>query len=428
VHFADPATVGLLSYVVPRLENRRVLLLGTYRPEDVEIARHPLRQALRALPRRVLSELEPSPFGVREVRRYLEEALGTTVPADLVRFVHARTEGNPLFVVNMLDHLLSSGAVQRGPGGAVMARSVSSIEENVPQGLMAVLQDRIDRLDDGDRRLLQAGSVQGDVFEAAVIAPMVAEDELLVEERLDRIQRVHRLVLPLGEAEFGGGEVSARFRFVHALPRRVLQVGHPQAPRALAPSGGSAAPAAAAPISTPRPARCRSTSSAAASTRVRSNTRSWPPTTRPRLSPREAGPQLERALELSRKLERPYAHSWRKRLLIRLWAATTPRWPDRGRRRALRARGGGGDRARCWTPARPRRARCWAWCSWSAAPTSAPWSSSCACWRRIRGGAAWNGLAYLFRTPACGRRRWRRRTARACWTAPTGTPSRASRC
>jgi tetratricopeptide (TPR) repeat protein len=319
LHFADPATVGLLSYVVPRLENRRVLLLGTYRPEDVEIARHPLRQALRALPRRVHSELEPSPFGAREVRRYLEEALGATVPADLVRFVHARTEGNPLFVVNMLDHLLQSGAVQRGPGGAIMARSVSSIEESVPQGLMAVLQDRIDRLDDGDRRLLQAGSVQGDAFEAAVVAPLVAEDELLVEERLDRIQRVHRLVLPLGEAEFGGGEVSARFRFVHALYRDAFYASvtpkrralwHRQVAAQLLQLHGSRLDAAAAALSI-HFERGRQYAGAVEYALLAADNAAA-------LSPREAGPQLERALELSRKLEEPYARSWRKRLLVRL--------------------------------------------------------------------------------------------------------------
>ena len=129
-----------------------------------EIARRRIsRQALADMARISLSTLEKAlagtrPFTLASTIR-LEEALGTSVPADLVRFVHARTEGNPLFVVNVLDHLLQSGAVQRGPGGAVMARSVSSIQESVPQGLMAVLQDRIDRLDDGDRRLLQAGSV-----------------------------------------------------------------------------------------------------------------------------------------------------------------------------------------------------------------------------------------------------------------------------
>ena len=67
---------------------------------------------------------------------------------------------------------------------------------------MGVLQDRIDRLDEGDRRLLQAGSVEGDAFAARVVAVLAAEDELTVEERLDRLQRVHRLIVPLGEIEF----------------------------------------------------------------------------------------------------------------------------------------------------------------------------------------------------------------------------------
>jgi len=319
LHWADPATVGLISYVVPRLANRRVLMVGTYRPEDVEIARHPLRLALRALPRRALTELEPTPFGVREVRRYLEEALGTGVPADLVRFVHERTEGNPLFVVNMLDHLLQSGAVQRGPGGAVLARSLDSIAESVPQGLMAVLQDRIDRLDDGDRRLLQAGSVQGDVFEAAVIAPLVAEDELLVEERLDRIQRVHRLVLPLGEAEFAEGEVSARFRFVHALYQNAFYASvttkrralwHRQVAAQLIHLHGRHLDPVALALSV-HFERGREFARAVEYAALAAETAAG-------LSPREAAPQLERALELTGRLPEAEQRAWRARLLIRL--------------------------------------------------------------------------------------------------------------
>jgi tetratricopeptide (TPR) repeat protein len=319
LHWADPASVSLITHLVPRLFDRRVLMVGTYRPEDVEIARHPLRQALRALPRRALFELEPAPFGPEEVRRYLEEVLAAAVPGELVRFVHERTEGNPLFVVNMLDHLLQSGAVERGPAGVVLSRSLDSIEESVPEGLMAVLQDRIDRLDDGDRRLLQAGSVQGDVFEAAVVAPLVAEDELLVEDRLDRIQRVHRLVLPLGETEFGGGEVSARFRFVHALYRDAFYASvtpkrralwHRQVAAQLLQLQGPALEPLAGALSL-HFERGRQYAGAVEYAVMAAEHASA-------LSPREAGPQLQRALELARKLEEPYERSWRKRLLVRL--------------------------------------------------------------------------------------------------------------
>ncbi|HET8647023.1 MAG TPA: AAA family ATPase, partial [Vicinamibacteria bacterium] len=319
LHWADAATVALISYLVPRLERRRVLVLATYRPEDVEIARHPLRQALRALPRRALTELEPAPFGPREVRRYLEEALGTEVAPDLVRFVHQRTEGNPLFVANVLDHLLQTGALQRGTVGAVLARSLDSIEESVPQGLMAVLQDRIDRLDDGDRRLLQAGSVQGDVFEAAVVAPLVAEDELVVEERLDRIHRVHRLVVPLGESEFPGGEVSARFRFVHALyhtafygsvttKRRALW--HRQVAAQLLQLHGGAPEAAARALSV-HYERGREYARAVEYAALAAESAAA-------LSPREAAPQLQRALELVARLPPDEQGAWRTRLLLRL--------------------------------------------------------------------------------------------------------------
>jgi tetratricopeptide (TPR) repeat protein len=223
MHWADAFSVDLLSYLAPRLADRRVLLVATYRPEDVEIARHPLRQALRNRERLPSwTEVQPALFTEAEVRAYLASELGTTPPDALVAFVRRKTEGNPLFVASVLEHLLHTGAVVRDARGLTLARSLESIEENVPEGLMGVLQDRIDRLDEGDRRLLQAGSVEGDSFSARVVAVLAEEDELEVEERLDRLQRVHRLILPLGEAEFPVGEASSRFRFVHALYQNAL--------------------------------------------------------------------------------------------------------------------------------------------------------------------------------------------------------------
>jgi tetratricopeptide (TPR) repeat protein len=218
MHWADAFSVDLLSFLAPRVADRRVLVVATYRPEDVEIARHPLRQALRNR-ERVASwtEVQPALFGEAEVRAYLASQLGTEPPEELVAFVRRKTEGNPLFVASVLEHLLQTGAVVRDARGLTLARSLESIEESVPEGLMGVLQDRIDRLDEGDRRLLQAGSVEGDSFCARVVAVLAEEDELEVEERLDRLQRVHRLILPLGETEFPVGEASSRFRFVHAL-------------------------------------------------------------------------------------------------------------------------------------------------------------------------------------------------------------------
>ena len=253
------------------------------------------------------------------MRAYLSSELGVAPPDDLVEFVHRRTEGNPLFVANVVNHLLQTGALVRHPDQLALSQSLESIEENVPEGLMGVLQDRIDRLEEGDRRLLQAGSVEGDAFAARVVAVLTAEDELAVEERLDRIQRVHRLIVPLPEVEYPDGQTSSRFRFVHTLYQNALYASltgkrralwHRQAAETLQRLHEGHLDAAAVPLAVHfEKARLFAEALAFRLRAAQFSTRG---------SPRQARPHLQRALELAARL--PDADRDRRRadLLVRI--------------------------------------------------------------------------------------------------------------
>lgn len=320
VHWADAFSVDLLHYLASRLAQRRVLLVATYRPEDVEIARHPMRQALRHLQRvAAWTEVTPTLFGVADVRAYLSAELGLAPPDDIVEFVHRKTEGNPLFVANVVTHLLQTGALVRHEDQLELGRSLESIEENVPEGLMGVLQDRIDRLEEGDRRLLQAGSVEGDAFAARVVAVLTGEDELAVEDRLDRIQRVHRLIVPLDEVEYPDGQASSRFRFVHTLYQNALYASvtskrralwHRQAAQELQRWHGGHLDAVAVPLAVHfEKARLFAEALAFRLRAAQFATRG---------SPRQARPHLQRALELAGRLADAERDATRADLLVRI--------------------------------------------------------------------------------------------------------------
>ena len=74
-----------------------------------------------------------------EVAAYLARELGAPPPDDLVEFVFRRSDGNPLFLVNVLNHLLQSGAIERREGEVVFARALSSVERTLPEGIVAVI-------------------------------------------------------------------------------------------------------------------------------------------------------------------------------------------------------------------------------------------------------------------------------------------------
>jgi tetratricopeptide (TPR) repeat protein len=222
LHWADSASIDLLSYLVPRLETLPVLVVGTYRPEDVERTGHPLRALLRRLRLGSNREIVPSSLGEPEIAELVARELGGTPPAELVTLVARITEGNPLFVVNAARHLLEAGAVVRAGERMVLLSPATELEESLPHGLMGLLEERIGRLEESERVLLQAASVLGDTFEALVVAKLLGEDELAVEERLDAVARRHRLIEPVGELDYPCGLVSTRLRFVHALYQNAL--------------------------------------------------------------------------------------------------------------------------------------------------------------------------------------------------------------
>ena len=180
LQWADPASVDLLAYLAPRLDNLKLMLVATYRPADVEAQRHPLRAVLASFARGNLpwSEIAPAPFAGREVAAFLERELGAPPPPELVDFALRRTEGNPLFLLNVLNHLLQSGAVSRDGDRVVLARSLDSMDRIVPEGMVALIRDKVDRLDEADRRLLTVASVEGLEFTAAVVAQLTERDEM----------------------------------------------------------------------------------------------------------------------------------------------------------------------------------------------------------------------------------------------------------
>ncbi|HEV8268149.1 MAG TPA: protein kinase [Thermoanaerobaculia bacterium] len=322
LHWADRSSVDLLGYLARRIGEMRLLVVATYRPSEVEVARHPLRQALRGLSSTgsASAEIAAAPFSREEVESFLSRELGAPVAADVIEFVHRRTEGNPLFVVNVLKHLNALGALGRSPEGAVVAtKPLLELSDAVPEGLTSLILSRFERLEEDERRLLQVASVQGESFDTAAVSTTLEEDELSVEERLDRLHRVHGLVAPAGERELSGGNAASVYRFVHAFYQDALYDSVP--PRRRAAWHGAigrhlkarapGVPEAAAPVLAVHFERARDFPEAIAALERAAEAAS-------RRNPRDAGPLLSRAVGLCERLPSESAAKERARLLARL--------------------------------------------------------------------------------------------------------------
>ena len=179
LHWADQPSLMLLQFVARELGGARLLLIGTYR--DVELSRqHPLAEALGELTReRLFQRVLLRGLTQEDVGRFIEMAAGVTPPSALVTSVCTQTEGNPLFVTEIVRLL-----VQEGELGADKVRETHSWTIRIPEGVREVIGRRLDRLSQRCNEALTVASILGREFTSAQLRPLVEE---VTEDRLFEI-------------------------------------------------------------------------------------------------------------------------------------------------------------------------------------------------------------------------------------------------
>ncbi len=223
LHWADVSTVDALAYVGARGDGLRLLTVATYRPSELLLRDHPFVGVKRELQARgACTEIALGFLTIDDVADYLEQNLpGHALPTELAQFVHAKTEGNALFMVNLIAYLRAVEAIVERDGWRLV-RPLSELEQEMPESIRSMIERKIDQLEDVDRRLLVAASVQGVQFHASIIAEAVGADEADVEERLERLDRVHSFVRVVDEEELPDGSLTVRCRFVHVFYQNAL--------------------------------------------------------------------------------------------------------------------------------------------------------------------------------------------------------------
>jgi adenylate cyclase len=226
LHWADLSTVDILAYLGDRCRSMRLLILTTYRPSDLLLAKHPFHQVRLGLQGRgACREIAVGFLESSEIERYLSYAFaGHRFPPGFASLIHSRTEGNPLFMVDLLRYLRDRGVLVEASGGAewVLSQSVDDIAASLPESVRSMIQRKIERLDEEDRRLMTFASVQGYEFDSAVLSSALQMDPADVEECLDVLERIHGLVRQLRETTFPDGTPSLRYRFIHVLYQNAL--------------------------------------------------------------------------------------------------------------------------------------------------------------------------------------------------------------
>ncbi|MFN8174772.1 MAG: BTAD domain-containing putative transcriptional regulator [Solirubrobacteraceae bacterium] len=198
LHAADAPSLLLLRFVARELGSSRVLVVAACRDADPapgdalaemlgELARE---QGVRRLGLRGLGE--------DEVAEYVETSADVEPPPGLARAIHAETDGNPLFVAELVRLLDAEGSLVR-----------ADAHLSIPPGVSAVIARRVGRLPEEARELLSRASVLGRELDIDVLGRLgsMPRDELL-----DVLERpmAERLLSEVPDAP-------GRLRFAHAL-------------------------------------------------------------------------------------------------------------------------------------------------------------------------------------------------------------------
>jgi serine/threonine protein kinase/tetratricopeptide (TPR) repeat protein len=224
LHWADSSSIELLRHLSNRITTQRVLLIGTFRPEDIERSSHPLKSYLAEMKMHKLCEEIPLDSLSRE---HIIDYLNVTFkpndfPDNLADHLHEKTEGHPLFTTNLLQYLSERGDIVKANEHWTLARPLSEIELDAPESVRSMIGKKVDQLSDEDRRTLQYASVEGAEFLSTVVADLLGIEQVDLEERLARLEKTHRLVITRGDEELPDSSLATRYRFAHALYQNFL--------------------------------------------------------------------------------------------------------------------------------------------------------------------------------------------------------------
>jgi serine/threonine protein kinase/tetratricopeptide (TPR) repeat protein len=224
LHWADPSSVDLLRHLSQRINSQRLLIAGTFRPEDIERSNHPLKSyKVEMQTHRLCEEVALSSLDRDHIAEYLNATFTPNdFPPDLAAMIHDKTEGHPLFAINLLQYLSERGDIGKTNAHWSLSRPLSELDLEAPESVRSMISKKIDSLAAEERRTLQYASVEGAEFLSTVVASLLDVDEVDLEERMANLEKTHRLIVTRGEEELPDGSLATRYRFAHALYQNFL--------------------------------------------------------------------------------------------------------------------------------------------------------------------------------------------------------------
>jgi len=221
LQWAGESTLQFLHFLTRHLPGTQVLVLGTFRREEVG-RRHPLRDLTRRLGQEELAtRMELGRLAPEAVQELLGEmsGLGEGI-APVAQRLYRETEGNPFFLTETVKALFEAGLLRLE--GGVWQYDQQSLAEGktlpLPRSVGELIEARLARLSDAAGQALNVAAVAGQGFDFEALRLAWGKDE---ERTLEAIEELLRRQL-IGE---GTGAIGREYEFTHHLVREVVYRG-----------------------------------------------------------------------------------------------------------------------------------------------------------------------------------------------------------
>ena len=216
LQWADVTTLNLLHYLARNTKHNQILILGTYRPEDIAQSDdghpHPLVIAMQNMTREgLLQKIDLVRLDQTHTDALINSMLGSSLMnKDVIDRIYEESGGTPLYTLEVVKLLVEYEHICQTEDGWVLVTNMKDLD--IPSKVYDIIKRRLNRLSPGQKSILDCASIVGEEFVSGVVGKVMELNKLQLLEDLSKIEKIHQLVHYLGE----------KYRFDHSKTRDVL--------------------------------------------------------------------------------------------------------------------------------------------------------------------------------------------------------------
>ena len=215
LHWADESTLALLTHLANRVAQLPVVILGTYRDGYTE--KNPaLVRTLEELIRMGVRPLKLTGLSKDAVAQMLDALSRRQAPERLVSLIFEESQGYPFFVEEVYRHLIEEGKVFDEAGQ--FCTDIEIAENEVPENVRLIVDRRLERFDEREKRALTAAAVIGRSFSFKLLTAIC---EIAVDELFTIVEKAQQMGIIVASSD----GLARPFIFTHELVRQTLLAG-----------------------------------------------------------------------------------------------------------------------------------------------------------------------------------------------------------